>query len=410
MKLTSTAALATLCWTARLASAATGRVYIIDPSHSQPRRHDADQRSLSPLPARLVLAQRAGVEDYHSADLESVGVMEAINEFGVRTPLFGEQDKRRRAMVLVEGVRDAEADMPLLANHSSFALTPAPDATASRGLWIDLAKQAKPEVYADLDDEEAIDRMSTYTDQTEHNFYIAHDMADFHAFVTSPNVFGKWAITAYITPPPEKDTRIGNGVDQWGTYTMPNAQSPLRKRETQGRPQKEAPLEYTEPPTSADFEAAETAKAVFESFTAPISTYANKNNNSTSTPLAGILPSCFTTLAYCQLRTRNCTGHGTCAKKFTDNSAKDQSRYKDCYSCGCSPTVRTTSSEGRKKTTYWGGPACQKKDVSVEFWLIALFTVGIVFVVMFAIGSVYEMGGLELPSVIGAGVSGPVKR
>jgi hypothetical protein len=33
-----------------------------------------------------------------------------------------------------------------------------------------------------------------------------------------------------------------------------------------------------------------------------------------------------------------------------------------------------------------------------------------VFLVSFAVGSVMSMGSEELPSVIGAGVSGPVKR
>jgi hypothetical protein len=63
-----------------------------------------------------------------------------------------------------------------------------------------------------------------------------------------------------------------------------------------------------------------------------------------------------------------------------------------------------------KKTTRWGGPACQKKDVSIEFWLIVGFTVGMVFLVTFAIGTVWDMGSEELPSVIGAGVSGPSAR
>lgn len=62
------------------------------------------------------------------------------------------------------------------------------------------------------------------------------------------------------------------------------------------------------------------------------------------------------------------------------------------------------------KTTYWAGSACQKRDVSVEFWLLALFTVAMVGVVGFAVGSIWGMGEEQLPSVIGAGVSGPVRR
>lgn len=46
----------------------------------------------------------------------------------------------------------------------------------------------------------------------------------------------------------------------------------------------------------------------------------------------------------------------------------------------------------------------------MQFWLIVLFSVAMVGLISFAIGSVWEMGDAELPSVIGAGVSGPVAR
>ena len=109
MKFTSIAA---LCWTAGLASAAAGHVYILDAARPQ-LQHSGEARSLKPVPARLVLAQRAGVEDYHSADLGDESVREAINEFGVRTTMFEEKDggRRQRAMILVEGVEDAEGKM-----------------------------------------------------------------------------------------------------------------------------------------------------------------------------------------------------------------------------------------------------------------------------------------------------------
>lgn len=48
---------------------------------------------------------------------------------------------------------------------------------------------------------------------------------------------------------------------------------------------------------------------------------------------------------------------------------------------------------------------CQKEDVSVQFWLIAGFTVTIVGAVTFAIGLLFSVGEEQLPGVIGAGVS-----
>jgi hypothetical protein len=58
-----------------------------------------------------------------------------------------------------------------------------------------------------------------------------------------------------------------------------------------------------------------------------------------------------------------------------------------------------------RKTVHWGGNMCQKEDISVQFWLIAGFTVMIVGVVTFAIGLLYSVGEETLPGVIGAGVS-----
>lgn len=104
MRLSQNLILPALCWSARLAAATTAHIYIHDPE-SQPR-HDTPSRSLNPVPARLVLAQRAGVEDYHSADISREEVIDAVNTYGVRTPLFAAQSRPRRAFILVEGESD----------------------------------------------------------------------------------------------------------------------------------------------------------------------------------------------------------------------------------------------------------------------------------------------------------------
>ena len=117
--------------------------------------------------------------------------------------------------------------------------------------------------------------------------------------------------------------------------------------------------------------------------------------------IKGILPSCFDNLASCQSTTGNCTGHGTCYMKF-----KGTSKQSSCWTCGCKATV-TKNANGGKKTTNWGGSACQKKDISVPFWILAGFTILLVGTISWGIGLLYSMGEEELPSVIGAGVSGP---
>lgn len=107
MKLTHSIILPALCWTARLASAASAHIYFHDPQ-SQPRT-EPQSRSLEPVAARLVLAQRAGVEGYHSSDLLRAEVIDAINDYGVRTPLFAAADSSvKKAFILLEGESEAE--------------------------------------------------------------------------------------------------------------------------------------------------------------------------------------------------------------------------------------------------------------------------------------------------------------
>ena len=171
---------------------------------------------------------------------------------------------------------------------------------------------------------------------------------------------------------------------EWGTYTMPNTPSLLTR--------KEPTEDVLEVEPNTDYK--------------PVQSSSSHQSTLAQEPLRGILPACFPSLSSCESLTRNCTGHGSCALKYSDLSSDPK---KSCYTCQCSPSV-AKDSEGRVSTTYWGGPACQKRDVSVQFWLIALFTIAMMGLVSFAVGSVWSMGDEELPSVIGAGVSGPVAR
>lgn len=132
----------------------------------------------------------------------------------------------------------------------------------------------------------------------------------------------------------------------------------------------------------------------------------NAKSSNNSTPLKGILPMCFSSQSACESMTRNCSGHGSCSLKYTNNDARPAA---SCYSCSCSPTV-VTNKDGSKKTTKWGGPACQKKDVVMPFWLLAGFSVLMASLVSWAIGMLLTMGNEELPSVIGAGVSGVPRK
>lgn len=273
--------------------------------------------------------------------------------------------------------------MSSLKSYSSFTLHPAPASPASRGLFVDLAKQSDPKGFLHLSDDDVFDLLkdSRTTSTNGDMFYIAKSLADFKDLITRLAETEKWIITALVMPSSDS-ARLGQDKFQWGTYEMPGVQAPLRKRQRI----KEEPLTETH------------AFEPVQSFTAPITVLANNTQ-----PLRGILPACFSTQSACESATRNCTGHGSCSKKYHDRTASKDGGI-DCYSCSCK------ASKNNGRTTSWGGPACQKKDISVQFWLIALFTIGMIFLVGFAVGTVWEMGSEELPSVIGAGVTGPTAR
>ncbi|TKA40092.1 hypothetical protein B0A54_08880 [Friedmanniomyces endolithicus] len=416
MKLATSLILPALSWTAGLASATTeARVYICDG-----RAEEATDRTLSPTEARLVITQRAGVEDYHSAELKDGKALDAINVFGRTTSLFEDEDRRKQVeeIVLVEGGGDVESTIiapwkqpqdvhadTLLSTVNlsqqcrSFAISPVSDVASTRRLWVDLVRQASPAIQSSSPTDESIVaslRDGGVADGRGKTFRIV-SRGDPLLNLMDPVQSGMSA-TLLFAP----TTRITETESQWGTYSMPGAQSPLRKRQARSSPpQPEAPLEIDPLHFFQPVEASNEASDFYLS--------ANNNTNA-STPLTGILPACFTTQESCESSTRSCMGHGACALLFTDQSASPQSPSQHCYACACAPTTSKSSDGKLVTTTYWGGPACQKKDISMEFWMLALFSVGLVFLVSFAVGELMGMGGEELPSVIGAGVSGPTAK
>jgi hypothetical protein len=120
-----------------------------------------------------------------------------------------------------------------------------------------------------------------------------------------------------------------------------------------------------------------------------------------NTTLPRRFPACFTSLSACNNATNSCSGHGSC-KPFGSS--------KSCFQCKCTRTTIRTNKDGSKKTTLWAGAACQKKDISTEFTLFAVFGVTMGMLIMGVIGMMYSMGAQELPSVIGAGVAGPTAK
>ena len=116
------------------------------------------------------------------------------------------------------------------------------------------------------------------------------------------------------------------------------------------------------------------------------------------------IPQCFQSKNSCETRTNNCTnGNGACEDRYGGDPAAEGA----CFTCLCHEiAVVPGDAEGKgRKTVRYGGPMCQKKDVSSPFWLIAGFTISIIGILSFSIGLLFNVGEETLPGVIGAGVS-----
>ena len=128
---------------------------------------------------------------------------------------------------------------------------------------------------------------------------------------------------------------------------------------------------------------------------------------SQTTIVKAAMPSCYRSEAVCNSNTLNCTGHGACRKKYVEKSGDEV--VAECWSCLCAASV-FTNDRGQNKSTYWGGPACQKKDVSVPFFLFAGFAIFMAAALSWGVGLLYSIGQEDLPSVLGAGVAPTMRK
>lgn len=116
-----------------------------------------------------------------------------------------------------------------------------------------------------------------------------------------------------------------------------------------------------------------------------------------SSPLRRIPLVCHASLDACNNATNACSGHGECYRKYGPVSGDSG---PTCFACACKATYNKASG-----TTYWGGAACQKRDISAQFWIIAGFSLLLIGLVSWAIGMMFSIGNEKLPGVIGAGVA-----
>ncbi|KAI9783453.1 MAG: hypothetical protein M1816_001377 [Peltula sp. TS41687] len=176
--------------------------------------------------------------------------------------------------------------------------------------------------------------------------------------------------------PPSSTRNAKRSTDPYGVYS-------LSARQNQAA---EAPLSSSSG-SVASSEKEERAKSTLRPAPAPA---AQK-----------FLAACHSTHDTCVTATNNCSGHGACTKKYSSHSdTGDKEGGKDCFTCRCSKT-----NVNKDQTIHWGGNACQKKDVSMPFFLLAGITILIVAAVSSGVGLLFSVGEEPLPGVIGAGVA-----
>ncbi|KAI2477002.1 DUF3844 multi-domain protein [Pyrenophora tritici-repentis] len=378
----------------------------------------AARPTVTPETARLIIAQRLGLSRFHAIEHADAETIRHINTYGgPQQKLFGTEDdhvSRAHLLVWAEDVEQDEATV--IINDGSdrtldFVISGAPPASDNDRLIKDFIAQAEtlPE-YPDpqqrtyktnFDIQSALpsnSKVAAYNGylnmwRTDKNDKMTtEDMANVLTNIKQKAQESGFAVTVVMMPrATSKSKRTAN---PWGTYNMPARQA--------NRQNPEAVLSSIPVPAA-------TSKTPDESFPVIAAEAENKKG-----PVRGILPTCFISMAACQSRTQNCSSHGECKLLHKGRGSGSNQESVDCYGCACSPTIQHVGEdkgmEIKKKVTYWGGPACQKKDISTQFWLFVGSGVILAFLVSSGIGMLYSMGAEELPSVIGAGVSGPTRK
>ncbi|KAI8940314.1 hypothetical protein NX059_004010 [Plenodomus lindquistii] len=373
----------------------------------------AARPSVSPETARLILAQRLGVSRFHSIEHADAEAIRHINTFGGQPrKLLGKEDADRSRAHLLVWVENAEQDeATVIVNDGSdrtreFAITSAPPASENDRLIQDFVTQAMslpalpdPQQRTYSSEQEMLEVLPVHSTKS-YNSYLnvwrtdardgqsSKEVAKILSQVYKKAEQEGFSVTTVMMPASKQAKRT---VNPWGTYTVPNEAR---------RQNPEAILSSNpEPSTSPNTQVSD-----LEDFSVIAAQAKGKG------PVLGILPSCFTSMSACEKSTRNCSSHGECKLLHKGRGSGKDTETVDCYGCACVPTITKGEKDGNQQVTYWGGPACQKRDVSVQFWLFALSGVVLSFLVAAGIGMLYSMGSEELPSVIGAGVSGPQRK
>ncbi|KAK4691896.1 hypothetical protein P7C71_g5203, partial [Lecanoromycetidae sp. Uapishka_2] len=406
-------------------------------SDAVPLSSKAGPPSISPNTARLLFAQRLGLSQYHSLEDADESTLHILNTYGGKQQqVFGqgkEAQDLERVLVIVDGVSKPD-DIFDRSIAPAVTITPQPSSSQNLQLALDLLDQDQ---YSKLREdypcsiqfpssshfrgglsssgvkkEECAARTRLLTEDvnagSQHSQILTYkticDSLSFgghHGQTTVLHVSSLQGLTfkdgaRYSTALSELKQLISHFYSASSQISstivlMPSTSAPTKRSSsspygTYTNPRRQEPEE----PLVSSGSAPSTHQ--------PSAAEIDPLQASTSPLPHGIIPACHPTLESAISATNNCSGHGTAYKRSGGDKA--------CYACRCSKTV-LTDSEGKTKTVYWGGPACQKKDISIPFFLLAGISIGLVAAATWGVGLLMSIGNEELPSVIGAGVAGP---
>lgn len=199
------------------------------------------------------------------------------------------------------------------------------------------------------------------------------------------------SITVMVFPPSDR-TDSGKNLDHHLAYGLSSIplESSLKRRQ------------YGE---FDDYSSSSIGSATYTSSSSSSQSSSTSAASTRPSAPSGILPARYSSQDRCENVTNYCSGHGSCKLRHNYKVGNSMTQF---YQCVCEEEVRTV--DGSTRTTVWGGPACQKRDISVEFWLLGGFTIVFVALISWGLMMLYAMGQEELPSVIGSGVSAPKSK
>ncbi|KAI9840250.1 MAG: hypothetical protein M1837_001833 [Sclerophora amabilis] len=418
--------------------------------------------SVHPEAATLILSRYLGVSHHYSLHGVEEGVLHQVNEFGRQQELLVEDSEDRsrvsKLLVLVDGVENAQDIVP--SDHTasfqlSDALSPPESEELARTFSQQLSLDGKCSTelpfpgdshggaYSSADSSmtsnccSGLSEPSSLEDDDigvlEH--VLSKSMTSWcHSSTTAIlhiSTLEKLAKQEGTSSAAYKTAagRLARAFQSISTYAKSGEQSGIVILSPHSsRNAKRSPLylkrdEEKEKSSSGTKEASSTKQASTSASSKSASTPTGSKPKPPSSSVPAkkglYIPLCHSTLSDCNAATKNCSGHGSCFRKYSLSTSGDEGDKKDCYACDCS---KPPSNEKRddddddgdggkhkspRKTIQWGGAACQKKDVSAPFFLLAGFTIFMVGAVTWGVGLLYSIGQEELPGVIGAGVAGP---